>query len=499
MKKIKLLSVLLVFTGLGTQVNAQQNITKYIRCYFGQPVDNTLSTTGIKAVYCNNSLFDTLAAYINKAKYTVDIAQYEWISLSGTDPILTAINAAYKRGVKIRYIEDYSYSTKNTGVQAMCKANPIPILVSPKQGNSSCTTSNGSESYTIMHNKFVIIDEYSPDSTNSWVWTGSPDWDDAMQSCDYNNVVVFQSKVLAKAFTHEFNIMWGDTTHGAAADSTKALFGSCKPNSGTHHFVIGGSKVDLYFSPSDSVNNQIVKAITSANIDLYCGMFTFTETTDANDIVTQKNAGATAYAVLDQFSSGGSTPYTTILPNGLGSNFAGFVSSSCLYHNKYIIVNPSAPCEDPKVLTGSHNWTSGANAENDENTVIIHNDTIANLYLQSFGGDFKTIGKASVVPPKSTPCKPLGVNSISNEESQLDVFPNPYKGSITISYNLTEDANVTMCVYDIMGQKISTLVDDNKLEAGKHTYQFNGTSAGIYILQVNEGGHTYVKKLVQAQ
>ncbi|HXP50399.1 MAG TPA: hypothetical protein VN922_10610, partial [Bacteroidia bacterium] len=114
MKRIKLLPVVIVFVGLSVNACAQKNITKYIKCYFTQPVDNTLSTTGINAVYCNNTIFDTLAAYINKAKYSIDIAQYEWISLTGTDPILAAINAAYKRGVKIRYIEDYSYSTKNT-------------------------------------------------------------------------------------------------------------------------------------------------------------------------------------------------------------------------------------------------------------------------------------------------------------------------------------------------------------------------------------------------
>ncbi len=498
MKQVKLLPVLIAFIGLSATASAQKNITKYIKCYFTQPVDNTLSTTGINAVYCNNTIFDTLAAYINKAQYTVDIAQYEWESLSGTDPILTAIKAAYKRGVKIRYIEDYSYSTKNTGVQAMCKAYPIPILVSPTQGNASCTTSNGSEKYNIMHNKFVIIDEHAPDSTQTWVWTGSPDWDDAMSQGDYNNIIVFQSKVLAKAFTNEFNIMWGDTTHGGAADSAKAKFGSCKPNSGTHKFTIGGSEVELYFSPSDSVNNHIVKSITSANVDLYCGMFTFTETTDANDIVTQKTNGATAYAILDNFSSGTYTPYTTILPNGLGANFHGYVASNTLYHNKYVIINPSAPCDDPKVLTGSHNWTSSADAENDENTVIVHNDTIANLYLQSFGGDFKAIASASVVPPKN-PCKPTGINTIESNESKLDVFPNPYKGSVTISYNIAADANVTICVYNVMGQKVSTLVNGEKLEAGMHSYQFSGQQAGIYILQVTEGGRTYVKKLVQAE
>src|ERR1039457_6868069 len=382
MRKIKLLPIVIVFIGHFSQTNAQQNITKYIKTYFTQPVDNTFSN-GVNATYLNNVVFDTLAAYINRAKYTIDIIQYEYKTYTG-DPIYVAINNAHTRGVKIRYIQDGSYASTNTGVTALNAA--IPVIASPMNTGS----------YGICHNKFVIIDEYSPDSTKSIVWTGSPDWDQAMSQGDYNNVIIFQSKQLAKAFTHEFDIMWGDTTHGGASNASTRLFGPFKPNSGNHIFNIGGSKVELYFSPSDGVNTQILKTITSANVDLYCGMFTFTEVPNADSIVAHKNKGAFAAAILDNYSSGTSTPYTTILPNGLGSNFEGYVASNTLYHNKYLIVNPSAPCKDPKVLTGSHNWTSSADTKNDENTVIVHNDTIANLYLQAFAGDFKAIKGTSL-------------------------------------------------------------------------------------------------------
>jgi hypothetical protein len=486
MKKIKLLTVLALFAGLSANISAQKNVTKYIKTYFTQAPDNSFSS-GVKAVYCNNTIFDTLAAYINKAKYTIDIACYEYETWSG-DPIYTAINNAYSRGVKVRFIQDNGYASKNTGVSKLNAS--IPVLTSPAPGSAPC-----GGSYNIMHNKFVIIDEYATaDTTNTYVWTGSPDWDQAMSSGDYNNVIVFQSKVLARAYTNEFDIMWGDTTHGGKSSSS-GKFGPCKPNSGTHKFTIGGSEVELYFSPSDSVNNHIVKEIETAQTDLYCGMFTFTETTDATDIVNEKKAGAFAAAILDNYSSGSYTPYTTILPGGLGSDFQGFVSSSYLYHNKYLIVNPSAPCQNPVVLTGSHNWTSSADAENDENTVIVHNDTIANQYLQAFAGDFKTISGSSLATTKN-PCKPTGIDELATE-SQLDVFPNPYKGNVTISYTLAEDTKVTMYVYNIMGERVATLVDGAMLESGQHQFRFNGASSGVYILQVNEGGRIYTRKLIQ--
>jgi hypothetical protein len=150
------------------------------------------------------------------------------------------------------------------------------------------------------------------------------------------------------------------------------------------------------------------------------------------------------------------------------------------------------------VLTGSHNWTSSADAENDENTVVVHNDTIANEYLQGFAGDFKAISGKSLTSTPS-PCSTVGMNNISGEESELNIYPNPYKGSVNISYNLVQDANVTISVYNIMGEKVATLADGKMMQSGKYVFTFNGTSSGIYILQVNEGNHIYTRKLVQAQ
>ncbi len=479
MKKIITLAIGSVFFAQSINSIAQQNINKYIKVYFSQPVDNTYSTTGVNATYLNNTIFDTLAAYISRAKYTVDITQYEYETWGG-DPIANAVNAAYSRGVKVRYIQDGSYASKNTGVKLLNAS--IPVIASP-------TTS----SYGIMHNKFVIVDEYASDSTQSYVLTGSADWDATMSSHDYNNMIVFQSKVLARAYTHEFNIMWGDTTHGGASIVSATKFGPYKPNSGTHVFHIGGSLVELYFSPSDSTNNHILKTIKSAKAELYCGMNAFSDTTDAWNIVYRKGASVYANAILDQYSSGTYVTYTSILPKGLGSNFVGYVNANYLYHNKYLVTDPASPCYDPKVLTGSHNWTFSADTKNDENTVIVHNDTIANLYLQAFASDFKNIGGTALT--KQKPC-PAGINNINGTESQIDVFPNPFSGSTTIKYTLATDESVTIAVYNIMGQKVSTLADGRMLDAGTHSFTFNNNVAGVYILQIQEGAHMYAKKLV---
>lgn len=456
-----------------------------IKVYFTQPVNTTINT-GVNAVSLGSAMFDTLGAYINRAKYTVDIAQYEYQTLSGTDPIKTAINAAYARGVKIRYIQDQSQASSNSGVTSLTSA--IPKLTSPAAGTAPC-----GGSYNIMHNKFVIIDVNGPDTNNVFVLTGSADWDNAMQGGDYNNQLVFQSKQLAKAYTNEFDIMWGDTTHGGASNSTNSKFGPCKPATTQHIFYIGGSKVELYFSPSDGVNNEIVSTIATASTDLYCGMFTFSETTDATDIVNRKTAGAKAYVILDNYSSGSYTPYTSTFPSGLGSDFTGFVSSNYLYHNKYLIVNPSAPCDDPKVLTGFYNWTSSANSENDENTVIIHNDTIANIYLQAFSEDFKVISGNAVTAVTSSCTATTGIYTIESSESEFNVFPNPIINELNINVkNAGETLSVT--ITDQLGRKVLENIVNQTNEMQLNT---SSLSSGIYIVTVTSGNNHYAKKIIK--
>jgi phosphatidylserine/phosphatidylglycerophosphate/cardiolipin synthase-like enzyme len=456
----------------------QQVITDKIKVFFNHPIDASWAR-GVVATYIPNTLSDTMSAYINRAKYTVDIAQYDYSAYNskGVGEFATAVNNAYARGVKIRWIHDGS--APNSGLNLL--NSNIPTLGSPTGGN-----------YNIMHNKFIVIDVNSPDSTEAIVWTGSADWSNEMNNEDYNNNLSLQSKQLALAYTQEFNIMWGDTVPGGKPNTTLSKFGPYKTSVTNHTFTIGGSTVELYFSPTDSVNKQILAHIATANTDIYSAMYAFSETSDATAIVNTVKLGAYAASIIDQYSlQYGSF---SILSNYLATN-ATIYSGNYIYHDKYLIVDPSNPCSDPQVLTGSHNWTATANSTNDENTIIIHNDTIANLYLQSFAQDFLVIS-GHAIDTAHTSC-PLGMAQLNNNNISVNTYPNPFTDKATIVYSLLQDEKVTVNVYDIMGQKVATLVDGKMQPAGNHQLEFQGASAGVYILNIQSGTAHTVKKLVQ--
>ena len=67
------------------------------------------------------------------------------------------------------------------------------------------------------------------------------------------------------------------------------------------------------------------------------------------------------------------------------------------FHHKYAIIDASNVSADPIVLTGSHNWSGNAENNSDENTLIIHDATIANIYLQEFEKRWGELGTPNAI------------------------------------------------------------------------------------------------------
>ncbi len=446
-----------------------------IAVYFNNPVDNTVST-GVNAVYLSNCIADTIIAYINRAKYSIDIAMYNYVQTTGFTNIATAINNAYLSGKRIRWI--YDGTASNTGIALL---NPgINTLASP-------TTS----AYTIMHNKFMIIDAKSTDPNDAMVSGGSTNWTEQQLNHDFNNIVFIQDSALARAYQDEFNMMWGDT--GIIPNTSLSKFGSFKTDLGRHTFNIAGKTVELYFSPSDRTNDRISSAIKSANTDLYFGVYTFTLLNDANDIIERDTSGVYVAGIADGNSiSGAAHPALTA---AMGANFKTY-TGSYIYHNKMAIVDQSNTCSDPLVLTGSHNWTMSANTQNDENSLIIHDDTIANIYYQAFSSDFASLtGSLTAIPPCTPPTTFTSTHNARGNE--LVIYPNPTSEKITIEYSLDIAGTISLKIYDMTGREICSIVEQEIQHPGTYHYTAGISTPGIYSVQLFSGNSVTTKKLVR--
>ncbi|MCK4420685.1 T9SS type A sorting domain-containing protein [candidate division WOR-3 bacterium] len=79
--------------------------------------------------------------------------------------------------------------------------------------------------------------------------------------------------------------------------------------------------------------------------------------------------------------------------------------------------------------------------------------------------------------------------------------PNPFTGTTEIEYGLPKNANVNITVYNLLGQKIATFVDEYK-NAGCYRVRWDGTdntgrklSSGIYFIHLKAGKYTETKKV----
>ncbi len=81
-------------------------------------------------------------------------------------------------------------------------------------------------------------------------------------------------------------------------------------------------------------------------------------------------------------------------------------------------------------------------------------------------------------------------------------YPNPFNPTTSISYDLPEQAYVRIIIYNVLGQKVATLVDGSMI-AGYHDISWSGlddigssVSSGVYLYRIETNGFNDVKKLM---
>ena len=81
-------------------------------------------------------------------------------------------------------------------------------------------------------------------------------------------------------------------------------------------------------------------------------------------------------------------------------------------------------------------------------------------------------------------------------------YPNPFNPTTTINYQVPKTAHVKIVIFNLLGQKVATLVDD-ELVAGFHSTQFNGLtdrgrqlSSGIYFYRMTTGDFSKTQKMM---
>jgi hypothetical protein len=87
--------------------------------------------------------------------------------------------------------------------------------------------------------------------------------------------------------------------------------------------------------------------------------------------------------------------------------------------------------------------------------------------------------------------------SIPNEYKLEHNYPNPFNPSTTIRFSIPERSFVSLKVYDILGNEVTTLVNKD-METGNYETKFNADnySSGIYIYKISAGNFINTRKMI---
>jgi len=169
--------------------------------------------------------------------------------------------------------------------------------------------------------------------------------------------------------------------------------------------------------------------------------------------------------------------YTELVANGV--DIQSHQGVTYQIHHKYGVIDQGVSAADPMVFTGSHNWSSAGENNNDENTVFVHDEVIANQYYQEFMARYCEL---------STTCgsQPPGMEEYAPRTS-FNIYPNPNAGVYRVEFVLAEARKANIRVMDMAARVVhadafEALAGDNVLAIN------NDLDAGQYILELTIDG-----------
>ncbi|TNE69785.1 hypothetical protein EP331_13765 [bacterium] len=394
-KLLFLLFLLLLSSNLTAQDSSK---VEWIKVYFNMPGDSSLSFPGNTA-HSNQNLVHTLTSLIDNASFSVDLCVYD---MEHPDLAHSLANAK-KRGLRVRVVTDNFNRTdgKELDVQFLAILAKAGIYSIDDDGDvytpdGQILDNKKPNAGTDMHHKFAIIDYISPTKEDDLVWTGSTNMT-YTGNYNTNTTLVIKDSQVAETYTREFETMWGGSDD--LPDAKRAAFHKDKPLHSKPVHWVGDTKVEIYFSPLDRdktkplVSDKIVQVIKNeAQHDVAFSAFSITPGISISNALwdlEEKQVQLRGVISNDFYSR-----YKK--QKAIWASAAAQSGGRMIYpsnelrklHHKTIIIDAESPdsADVAVTITGSYNFSNNADYNNDENILIIYSDSIANVFLQDFGG-----------------------------------------------------------------------------------------------------------------
>ena len=284
-----------------------------------------------------------LVAAIDETRDTLDIAAFELNS----EPITAAILAAQQRGVAVRIVTDDEHGLEDGSDPQLRNLRAAGIAV-VDDGRSG-----------LMHNKFMILDGRS-------LWTGSWNYTVNGSYRNNNNALVLEDEGVAAVFQREFDEMF-----------ERGEFGIRSSDEGSARIAFGEGEISIVFGAEGDEIAALRAEIVNAEESIRFMSFVFSLEELAVAMLTQAdNRDLSVQGIFEERNSAASWSQMPAL-HCAGAQVRQDGNRYVLHHKVILI-------DDDTVITGSFNFSASAARRNDENIVIVHDRTIAALYLEEW-------------------------------------------------------------------------------------------------------------------
>ena len=121
----------------------------------------------------------------------------------------------------------------------------------------------------------------------------------------------------------------------------------------------------------------------------------------------------------------------------------------------------------------------------------------ADFFTVEFGGSLVAEDPSGICAGASVTGDIEEVETIPTEFALYQNYPNPFNPGTLIKYQVPENSFVTIRVYDLLGEELATLVNEEK-SAGSYDVNFDAgqLSSGFYIYTIKAGNFTSTKKMM---
>jgi hypothetical protein len=138
-------------------------------------------------------------------------------------------------------------------------------------------------------------------------------------------------------------------------------------------------------------------------------------------------------------------------------------------------------------------------------TEPLQSGEIGAITFKMLSKDAETVfsGEAAINENKTQSLTSLEIRQIPTEFALNQNYPNPFNPTTSIRYQLPKEAHVTISIYNILGNKVRTLVDNQAKPAGYYLVQWDGLNdagnqlpSGTYLYHINAGSFNATKKML---